>query len=498
MARAPRGLLPVIAVDRASPIPLYRQIYEGYRRAVLEGRLRAGERLPPTRVLAGELGVSRLPVLHAFDQLVAEGYCESRIGAGTFVADAVPEEPDGRRGPAGVPAPTVPPGARPLGSGPIREATGPPPWLLGSGPFSIGGTARDHFPLKSWATLVARHARALQPEDLRYGDRRGLRAFREAIAGYLRVARGVRCGPDQVMVTNGSQQALELTARALIDPGSPVWFEEPGYWGARGALTMAGARLEPVPVDAEGLDVAAGIARCPEARAVFVTPSHQFPLGSTMTASRRLQLLRWARRAGAWIIEDDYNSEYRYESLPITALQGLDMDWRVVYIGTFSKVLAPALRLGYLVLPPDLVERFAAIRWTMDIAPAGFWQAVLTEFLNGGHFGRHLRRTSKLYRERRSVLIEALKRELGGAVGVLGARAGLHLVVTLPPPVDDHAVAARAAQEGLRVMPLSWCFLGSRRRPGLVLGYGDTSVEEIPEAVRRLRRALSAVMSAAV
>jgi GntR family transcriptional regulator/MocR family aminotransferase len=498
MTRAPRGVLPVIAIDRESRIPLYRQIYEGYRRAILERRLHAGERLPATRALAEALGVSRLPVLNAFDQLVTEGYCESRVGAGTFVADALPEELDPRPRPASGSMPAVPPGARPLAGGPASEATGPPFWLLGTGPFTIGGTAREHFPFRTWATLVARHARTLQPDDLRYGDRMGLKAFREAIAAYLRVARGVRCEADQVMVVNGSQQALELTARALIDPGSPVWFEDPGYWGARAALTAAGARLEAVPVDAEGLDVAGGIARCPEARAVFVTPSHQFPLGTTMTASRRLQLLRWAQRAGAWIIEDDYNSEYRYESLPITALQGLDLASRVIYIGTFSKVLAPALRIGYLVLPPDLVEHCAAIRGTMDISPPSFMQAVLTEFLTDGHFARHLRRTSKLYRERRSVLVEALRSELGDGVEVLGAQAGLHLVVTLPAAVDDHEVAARAAREGLRVMPLSWCFLGPQRRPGLVLGYGDTRVEEIPNAVRRLRRALSTVMAPAV
>jgi GntR family transcriptional regulator/MocR family aminotransferase len=289
------------------------------------------------------------------------------------------------------------------------------------------------------------------------------------------------------MVVSGSQQALDMTARVLLDPHSPVWVEEPGYWGAQDALRMAGAHLEPIPVDAEGLDIATGIDRCPAARAVFVTPSHQFPLGVTMSASRRLRLLDWASRSGAWVIEDDYNSEYRYESQPITALQGLDRDARVVYVGTFSKVLSPALRLGYLVLPVDLVERFAAVRHIMDISPPTFMQEVLADFLVEGHFARHLRRTRKLYRQRRGALVKALEAALGDGLRVLGERAGLHLVVALPEGVDDREISDRAAEDGLHVMPLSSCFLGAQRRTGLVLGYGGVSVEEIPDAVRRLR-----------
>ena len=241
----------------------------------------------------------------------------------------------------------------------------------------------------------------------------GSQDLRDAIATYLGAARGVRCDAQQIMVVSGSQQALELSARVRLDPGSRVWIEEPGYPLARHVLTMHAAQMIPVPVDEEGLDVEEGIKRCRNARAVAVTPSHQYPLGVTMSASRRFQLLDWAEASGAWILEDDYDSEYRYESKPIASLQGLDSHSRVIYIGTFSKVLFPSLRLGYIVLPPDLVDHFAAVRRAMDLGPPGFLQSVLAEFISEGHFPRHIRRTRILYAERRNVLVECLKKEFG-------------------------------------------------------------------------------------
>jgi GntR family transcriptional regulator/MocR family aminotransferase len=340
--------------------------------------------------------------------------------------------------------------------------------------------------MQAWSTLVARHVRNPRASLLHYGDPMGHRPFREAVASYLRTARGVRCEADQVMVVSGSQQALEIAARVLFEPGAPVWVEEPGYVGARDALAMAGARLVPVPVDASGLDVSAGIAREPEARGVYVTPSHQYPLGVTMTAARRLALLDWAQRGGAWVIEDDYDSEYRYESLPIASLQGLDRDARVVYVGTFSKVLFPALRLGYVVVPADLVARFAAVREAMDVCPPSLFQAVLADFISEGHFGRHLRRMRILYADRRKALVEALARELP-QVEVIGDAAGMHLVAALPPGARDRELAVRAAGRGLWTMPLSACYLGPARRAGLVLGYGGVTEREIREAVRRLK-----------
>jgi GntR family transcriptional regulator/MocR family aminotransferase len=485
MKPAASGIVPLLALDRAAAKPLYRQLYEGFREAILAGRLDAGQRLPSTRSLADELRISRLPVLTAFEQLVAEGYFESRTGAGTFVARSLadPRPASGRRDTG-----RTPPGPRPVAAGLGVPLARHEPWLRGVGPFRVSQTAVDRFPLQVWSSLVARHGRNPRPSQMHYGDPRGDLRFRETLAAYLRTSRGVRCDAGRILVTSGSQQALAIAARVLLDPGDEVWIEEPGYQGARDALSIAGARLIPVPVDEDGLVVAAGIARAPRARAAYATPSHQYPLGSTLTASRRLQLLEWARRSGAWLLEDDYDSEYRYESPPIAALQGLDRDSRVIYIGTFSKVLFPALRVGYLVVPADLVDRFAALRAAIDDFPATLYQAVLTDFLAEGHFARHLRRMRSIYRERRGALVEALRSELG--LQVLGEGAGMHLTALLGPGADDRRIAERAARQALWAMPLSACHLDEPDRPGLVLGYGGIGIPEIQEGVRRLGRIL--------
>lgn len=492
MKRAP-GVAAMIAVDRASSRPLHRQVYDGYREAIVQGRLRRGDRLPSTRALAAELGISRLPVVEAFEQLLAEGYCESRVGAGTFVALALAQDPTARSSTAGRSARELPGGRRTTSRRTASHLLQTGPWLRGGGPFALGAVAIDRFPFPVWSRLVSRHGRRRDPALWYYGEANGFGPLREAIAAYVETARAVRCDPDRVLIVGGSQQALEIAARVLLDPGDAVWVEEPGYFGFHQVLLAREARLVPVPVDAEGIDVAAGLARQPVARAAFVTPSHQFPLGATMSASRRLRLLDWARRAGAWIVEDDYNSEYRYESAPVAALQRLDEDERVVYVGTFSKVLLPGLRLGYLVLPPDLVERFVAVRRAIDFSSPTFLQAVLADFIAEGHFARHLRRTRALYRERRSALVEALARELGGALEVHGGSAGLHLATTFVEDRDDVAVAERAFALGLRTPPLSQCYIGRTRRRGLVLGYGGVGVEAMPEAVRTLGRAFAAV-----
>jgi GntR family transcriptional regulator / MocR family aminotransferase len=490
MKRAP-AIPPLVTIDRRSTRPLYRQLYEGYREAILEGRVRSGQRVPSTRALAADLGISRLTVLTAFEQLVAEGYFESRVGAGTLVARTLPQE---------VRAPSLPAARRPVGRRvsrrplprtsdiPLRE---PEPWLGGLGAFRVSQPAVEQFPVTVWSRLLARHSRNPRARWLHYGDPMGHRPFREAVASYLRTARAVRCEPDNVMVVSGSQQALAITARALLEAGDRVWVEQPGYRGARDVLSLVGARLVPVPVDDEGLDVTAGKAMDAGARAAYVTPSHQYPLGVTMSASRRLQLLEWARRAGAWVIEDDYDSEYRYENFPIAALQGLDRDARVIYVGTFSKVLFPALRLGYLVIPTDLVPRFVQVREAMDIFPASLPQAALADFILEGEFGRHLRRMRALYAERRTALANAVHAELGDWLNVFGDAAGMHLTVTGRRRFSDHAVALRAARLGLWVMPLSSCFLGKPTRHGLVLGYGGTTVAEIRSGVHRLRRLIT-------
>lgn len=491
MKRVASGILPMITVDRSAPQALHKQIYDAYRTAIVDGRLGAGQRVPSTRVLASELSVSRFPVLNAYAQLLAEGYIESRVGAGTVVSSSLPEQftaskPTGTRLLASRSAPR--PIARRAASLPHLERA---PWLRGWGAFGVGQVAFDHFPLHVWSNLVARRCRDMPAKSFHYGDQMGFPALRETIAGYLRTARSLHCEADQVMIVSGSQQALEISARVLLNQGSPVWVEDPGYPLAREAFALSGCHLVPVPIDKEGLDVAAGIKRCRKARAAFVTPSHQFPLGVTMSASRRLQLLDWAQNTGSWIMEDDYDSEYRYESSPIASLQGLDANARVIYIGTFSKVLFPSLRLGYLVIPSDLVERFLTIRRAMDLGPPTFYQEVLADFIKEGHFARHIRRMRILYRERRSALVDSINRELGSIVEVLGGEAGMHLTVTLPNRTRDVEIAERAARQNLRIWPFSPTYLGERARPGFILGFGSTPVAEIPRAVRKLRDLLA-------
>jgi GntR family transcriptional regulator / MocR family aminotransferase len=302
----------------------------------------------------------------------------------------------------------------------------------------------------------------------------------------------LHCEARQIMIVSGSQQALEISARVLLDPGNRVWVEDPGYSLSRDVLAINGCHLVPVPVDREGLNVAAGVKRCRKARAALVTPSHQFPLGATMSASRRLQLLDWAQSSGSWIIEDDYDSEYRYENLPIASLQGLDPNSRVIYIGTFSKVLFPSLRLGYVVIPPDLVDRFLVIRRAMDLGPPSFYQAVLADFIGEGHFARHIRRMRVLYKERRSALVNSIRTELGSRVEVLGSEAGMHLAVTLPDGSCDLEIAEKAARQKLWIWPLSPSYMGELSRPGFILGFASTGVAEIPRAVRKLSSFLQA------
>jgi len=490
MKKAPSGLAPVIHVQKRSAESLYRQVYEGYRKAIVDGSLRTGQRVPSTRVLALELGISRMPVLNAYAQLLAEGYLESRVGSGTVVSRSLPERTAKMQ-------PTV----QSKGLNHERRRVSKRCLHLASaqgfyrsrgvGPFTVSQMAFDHFPLAVWNSLVTRHTRSTQAKSLDYGDPMGLKVLRERIAEYLRIARGVRCDAQQIMIVSGSQQGLEVTTRVLLDPGDHVWMEEPGYRFARSVFACAGCNIVPVRVDAEGLNVAAGARRCAGARAVLVTPSHQYPLGVTMSASRRLQLLDWAESNGSWIIEDDYDSEYRYEGMPVTSLQGLDRNSRVVYIGTFSKVLFPSLRIGYVVIPEDLVERFVAARFAVDIAPGTFHQAVLADFIGEGHFARHIRRMRLIYADRRNTLIENLNHRFGPVVEMKGAEAGMHLSVVLNG-ISDREVSARGAQENLSLVPLSAFYLGRPAQQGFILGFGSTSVQQIPAAVHKLQMLMRA------
>ena len=483
MGEVSRGILPVLSVDRVSSEPLHRQVYAGFRDAIQRGDLRAGQQVPSSRALAAELAISRFPVLDAYGQLLAEGFFESRVGAGTFVAASLPAAKEAVKGA------TKGGGARRATSGRAARypAFGAVPWRYGWGAFGVHQPALDRFPFEIWSRLTARHSRSPRAHALHYIDPLGLEPFREAICAYLRAARAVRCDPGQVMVVSGSQQALDIATRVLLDEGDAAWVEEPCYPLARAVLVGAGCRMIPVPVDEEGLDVAAGIRAAKDARAAFVTPSHHYALGATMSASRRFQLLDWARQADSWIVEDDYDSEYRYESMPIPSLQGLDRAQRVIYIGTFSKVLFPSLRLGYLVIPEDLVERFLSVRFAMDIFPSYLYQEVLTDFMRAGHFARHIRRMRNLYRARRTALVESLRAEFGDRLEIHGAEAGMHLTVTLPRGCRDTEICSRAAAEHLWLWPLSPCYANREARQGLILGFANTPEGQVRDAVRHLR-----------
>jgi len=481
MSKSPgRVFLPIIALDPGSPMPLYKQLYDAIRQAILQGTLRRGLRLPSTRQISAELKISRNTVVIAFEQLLAEGYIECKTGSGTVVTNTLPDEVlqvqrqqfNGNR--------TVS-----LRSKTVRKLAPLIPAMLDPklrfAPFLYGLPALDELPLDVWGRLLARHCRTASIEIATHGDPAGFRRLREAISSYLGVARGVRCHAGQVIIVNGSQQAIDLTSRVLADQGDAAVVEDPGYPGVRWVLQAAGIKLVPLPVARDGLRVELLLREKVKAKLVYVTPSHQFPLGVALSLANRLQLLDWAVRNNAWILEDDYDSEYRYESRPLPALQGLDRDGRVIYIGTFSKVLFPTLRLGYLVVPEDLVDAFVATKWISDRCCPLVEQAALAEFISEGYFASHIRRMRALYMERRSVMIETIREELGGLLEPWDPEAGMHTVAWLPPKVEDSQVSADAAKVGLNIFPVSRFALRPLPRGGLLLGYAAFS----PEIIRK-------------
>jgi GntR family transcriptional regulator/MocR family aminotransferase len=487
-----KSVLLTVPLDADADAPLFRQLYEGLRGRILDGTLAAGARLPATRRLAEELGVSRNTVLNAYEQLLAEGYLEGKIGSGTYVPSTLPDD-----------LLRVRPSSRSRQAQPQRrsklsqrgelltQAAAP---VLRSGetprPFRPGVPGLDVFPFDLWTRLVSRHHRRPTSDLLAYHHPGGYYPLRRAIASHLGAARAVRCDPEQVIIVTGSQQAIDLIARILLDPGDTAWIEDPGYLGAKATLKALGVQVRPVAVDEAGLNVEIGQERCPDARLVYVSPSHQYPLGVTMSLPRRLALLDWARHADAWVVEDDYDSEFRYAGRPLAALQGLDRDGRVIYVGTFSKALFPSLRLGYLVLPRDLVEAFIAARAVLDRQTPTLTQAVVADFIGEGHFQRHVRRMRTIYRERQDALLEAARRELSEVLEVPPCETGLHLVGWLQNGLKDVEAARSAAQAGVEAPPLSTYYLKECPRDGLLLGYAGSEPQLIRAAVRRLASTL--------
>lgn len=474
-----------MSLGRDPATPLHRRLCSELRDAVLTGRLAPGARLPASREMARDLGVSRNTVLDAVGQLVAEGYLEGRPRSGTFVRADVPPA-------VSRPRVLAPDTARLSARGRRLAALWRSPEDARE-PFCPGIPALDLFPRARWARLQSAVLRREPAQRLNYPDTAGFRPLREAIAAHVSAARGVRAEADQVLVVSGAQQGMDLVARVLLDHGDAAWIEDPSYAGAGAALAASGTRLVPVPVDAEGLDVRAGRRRGPRARLAYICPSHHYPLGFTMSLPRRLQLLEWARSERAFVIEDDYESEFRYEGHPSPALHGLDSSGVVLYLGTFSKAVFPALRLAYLILPPSLVPAFVRAKAIADGGAPTIAQAVLARFLADGHFARHVRRMRAVYRERREELLHQTGRHLQGLLSVETRAAGLQLVGWLPPEWDDAAAAAAIKRAGLGAPPLSAYCLETRRPPALVLGFAHMRPAEIRAGVRTLAAVLTAL-----
>jgi GntR family transcriptional regulator/MocR family aminotransferase len=492
--------LATVALDEASSVPLYRQLYAALREAILTQRLRGGARLPSTRVLAEVLHVSRNTVLNAIEQLVAEGYLEGRHGAGTYVAQVAPLTQDhlGAMHGKALDDATCPPRlsqwAETVNTR-VRKIDEPIEDFLRPRPFTLAAVPQDDFPATIWSRLLNRQW-ASQGDRLRRPTLTGgYEPLRAAIAAHLAATRGVGCSAEQILIVSGCEQAVSLTARVLLNPGDAAWMEDPGFGGGRRGLESVGATVVPVPLDREGLIVSVGIERCAEARLAFVSPSCQFPLGETLSLSRRLELLAWASRADAWIIEDDYDSEYRFSGRTLSALQCLDETGRVIYVGTFELTMFPSLRLGYVVAPPPLVDAFHAACAYSDVHLPVLEQAALADFIAEGYFDRRIRQLRSLYLERHEALLDAA-RPLAGLLDIQRRSAGGTSLGWLPPGVDDRVVARWAKERSeIAVYPLSAFAIEPLHRGGLLLGLASVDSNESRDGIVRLGSVLHEVVA---
>jgi GntR family transcriptional regulator / MocR family aminotransferase len=480
-----------IVVDKKKTQPLYQQLYDGIRNAILNGAIRAGERLPATRQLSADLKISRNIVSLAFEQLMLEGYLTGKVGSGTFVSSTLPDnfiksKPTVRPSPEEKPK---------INKAPFKSKNND---ILSRNtakeevvPFQNAVPAIDIFPFKIWNRIVAREYKEISTRHLGYDDAYGYRPLRESIASYLRSARGVRCEADQVLIINGTQQGLSLCAHVVLKNGDEVLIEDPGYAGARAAFANYGAKIIPVPVETDGVDVSFIEKHHNKAKIIYITPAHQYPLGGTLSLSKRMDLLRWAAKTNTWIIEDDYDSELRYTGRPLAALQGLDQSNKVIYIGTFSKVLFPGLRIAYMVLPTQkIADYFKAVKAVFDRQSPIMEQVITNTFIREGHFSRHLRKMRLEYHERQKMLIKAIEKDLGGKLYAEEQAAGMHLIGWLPKKSNDRGISASLLKHGIITNSLSEYTLKYARGPGLILGYTAFNKFKLRHYVQKMNQIL--------
>lgn len=482
----------LITLDKERPIPLSRQIYEQVREAVHAGALSSGDLLPPSRTLANQLGISRSVVLQSYELLQAEGYLEMKKGAGTYIAELPLEE----RGTHYFESPynfiSKGPDFLTLNPSSTIECDLNPVFC----DFRHGVPAWDAFPMDQWQKALMNACRRASPDTLGYGPAEGSTGLRREIARILRSSRSIPVVPEQIVITSGATQAMDILSRIFLSSGDCVFVEDPSHSVVREIFTFAGAEVIPVRVDKDGLcveelqtstDNGKDSLSKKTSKLVYVTPSHQFPLGVTLSLKRRVQLLEWAKANQAFIIEDDYDSEYRYEGPKLSALAGLDVEGRVIYVGSFSKVLFPSLRLGYVVLPPALIEPFLAVKWITDRMSSAIDQEALAEFIQNGHYARHVTQMGKLYASRRACLVNSLQAEFGNRVRYYGEEAGLHLLIELESSADENRIAEVALRYGVRVYPASSYFVGrTTQGPVFLLGYSNLSENQIKMGVNIL------------
>lgn len=473
-----------VVKDRDTPV--FTQVYRQIRLAILDQRLKPGSKLPSTRELSQQLTISRSAIVTAYDQLIAEGYVQGQKGSGTYVSSDIPapatkSKPKLERTRTSI--------AKDFNLKSVADFTDVT--MQGSAlPFNLGRTLIDVRTHEQWRRIAARTFRSLEPNHFGYSDPRGSLKLRNAICEYLRVARSVRCEPDQIVVTAGTQHAIDLIARLLPDPNTDVWVEDPGYLPTRQSLAAHGARIHPIPVDAHGLVVKAGIKSAPKARAVFVTPSHQFPTGVVLSMARRLELIAWARDANAWIVEDDYASEFRYGGHPLASMQGLDDNERVIYIGTLNKALFPGLRLGYAVIPTRMLRALVTARYLSDRQPSTITQSIVADFMEQGYFAAHIRRMRLTYRTQRDTLVAALRRSLRDKLVVDPPDQGMHLIAYLNNRLSDINIERAALEHGVVVRAMSRMYAAAPAKSALMLGFSGYPERLIAPAVARLAKAI--------